>query len=58
MGLCEDTDEKGERHVKMGAEAGVIHLQTSEPQGLPEAEETRKDPSLEGLDDTMAQPTS
>lgn len=33
----------------MGAEAGVTHLQTSEPQGLPEAGRDKKGPFLRGL---------
>lgn len=41
--------QKGECHVKMGAEAGVIHVQTSEPQGLPEAGRDKEGPFLRGL---------
>ena len=37
MDCVKTQTQKGKRHVKMEAEPGVIHLQTNEPQGLPEA---------------------
>ena len=49
MDCVKTQTQKRKRHVKMEAELAVIHLQTNEPQGLPEAGRDKEESSLRGF---------